>query len=227
MSLFGEFHVPADEFTFHETFLAEPSTVIEIERVVATDELLTPYFWVSKISPDDFEATAREDPTIEQLQRLDEYEKATMYRADWTDRVDTLVYAYTHIGAAIMGAEGQDSEWVLRMRFDDREKLDEFNEYLNDNDVSFELRRLYEITHPRTGSQFGLTRKQTEALTTAWEQGFFELPREATMADVAAVIDIAPQSLSDRLRRAQNKLIEDALRVEGPADHGPSGSTGN
>lgn len=221
MSLFGEFHVPAEEFTFHETFLTEPSTVIEIERVVATDELLTPYFWVSKIAPAEFEAAAREDSSIDRLHRLDEYEEATMYRAEWTDHVETLVYAYTHIGAAIVGAEGQDSEWVLRMRFDDREKLDEFNEYLNDNDVSFDLRQLYEITHPRTGSQFGLTRKQTEALTTAWEQGFFELPREATMEEVADELGIAPQSLSDRLRRAQNKLIEDALRVEGPSG-GPS-----
>lgn len=227
MSIFGEFHVPAGEFTFQETFLTEPETVIEIERVVATDELLTPYFWISKVSPDAFEAAAREDSSIEQLRRLDEYDEATMYRASWTDNVDTLVYAYTHIGAAIIGAEGQDSEWVLRMRFDDREKLEEFNEYLNDNDVSFDLRRLYEITHPRTGSQFGLTRKQTEALTTAWEKGFFELPREATMEAVADELDIAPQSLSDRLRRAQNRLIEDALRVEGPGDHGLSGSKRN
>lgn len=224
MSIFGEFEVPAEGFVFQETFQTEPSMVIEIERVVATDELLTPYFWISDVSLDVFEAAAREDPTIEQLERLDEYDEATLYRAHWTDQIDALIHAYTQVGAAIVDAEGQNNEWILRMRFDDREKLDDFNEYLNDKNISFDLHSLYEITHPRSGSQYGLTRKQTDALITAWEMGYFELPREATMKEVADELGIAPQSLSDRLRRAQNTLFENALRVEGPTDHGFSGN---
>ena len=226
MSIFGEFNVPADTFTFYETLQAEPDMVIEIERVVATDTLLTPYFWVSNVSPEAFEAAAREDPTVEHLHRLDEYDDVTLYRGDWTDRIETLVYAYTHIGAAILDAEGQNDEWILRMRFDDREKLDNFIEYLNDEGVSFSLRHLYEITYPRSGSQFGLSPKQTEALTTAWEMGYFKLPREATMEQVASELGIASQSLSDRLRRAQSTLVKETLRVEGPSEYGFSGRAG-
>jgi predicted DNA binding protein len=226
MSLFGEFHVPADEFVFHETFQTLPNLIIEIERVVATDELLTPYFWVSNVSSDTFEAAARDDPTIDRVQQLDDFEEARLYRADWTDRIETLVYAYTHIGAIILEAEGHNSEWNLRMRFDDREKLDQFNEFLSDENISFDLRRLYEIAHPHTGGQFGLTPKQYEALTTAWKMGYFELPRRITMEEVADELDIAPQSLSDRLRRAQDALIEETLRVDAPSDHGFSGVAG-
>lgn len=226
MSLFGEFHVPADEFVFQETFRAEPTMVIEIERVVATDELLTPYFWVSNVSPTAFEDAARDDPTVDRVQQLDDFEEATLYRADWTDRIETLVYAYTHIGAIILEAEGHDNEWILRMRFDDREKLEEFNTFLSDEDISFSLRRLYEITHPHTGGQFGLTSKQYEALTTAWEMGYFELPRTVTMEEVAAKLGIAPQSLSDRLRRALDVLIEETLRVDASPGHGFSGVAG-
>jgi len=223
VSLFGEFHVPAEEFVFHETFRAEPDLVIEIERVVATDDLLTPYFWVSDVSPDAFEPAARHDPTIEKLRQLDEFDEATLYRADWTDRIETLIYAYTHIGATIIDAKGEHNEWALRMRFDDRATLNEFNAFLNEEDVAFDLNRLYELSQPRSGGQFGLTPKQYAALTTAWEMGYFELPREVTMEDVASELDIAPQSLSDRLRRAQDALIEEALRVEGPTGHGFSG----
>lgn len=32
MSLFGGFHVPTDEFIFHETFQAEPEIVIEMNE---------------------------------------------------------------------------------------------------------------------------------------------------------------------------------------------------
>lgn len=219
MSLFGEFHVPATELAFHDSLQAEPELLIEIERVVASKDLLTPYFWVSHISPDAFEATAHEDPTIDQLERLDEFDTATLYRADWTDRVDALVYAYTHLGAAILDAEGQNDEWILRMRFDDREALMQFNEYLEEIDIQFDLQRLYQVSHPRSGGQFGLTPKQVEALTTAWEMGYFKQPREADTMEVADQLGIAPQSLSDRLRRAQQTLIGEALRVEGPSDN--------
>lgn len=218
MSLFGEFHVPADEFVFHAALEAEPTTVIEIERVVATDQLLTPYFWVSKVSPATFETAAADDPTVERVQQLDDFEDATLYRAKWVDRIEPLVYAYTHIGAVILSAEGQKTEWTLRMRFDDRKTLDEFNTYLSDEDVAFDLRQLYETTHPRSSGQFGLTPKQYETLTTAWEMGFFDLPRATTMEGVADALGIAPQSVSDRLRRAQDTLIQEALRVEPSTD---------
>jgi predicted DNA binding protein len=225
MSLFGEFHLSAGDFAFHEAFQVDPSIVIEIERVVASEDVLTPYFWVSNVAPESFEAATQDDPSLEQVQRLDEFEEATLFRANWADRVETLVYAYTHIGATILDAEGNDNEWEFRMRFDDREKLNDYYEYLNDNDVSFELQRLYEISHPGNVSQFGLTPKQSEALTTALEMGFFDLPRDATMEEIADELDIAPQSLSDRLRRAEKTLFEEALHVDGPSSHGFVGSS--
>jgi predicted DNA binding protein len=226
MSLFGEFQIPANEFVFHETFQAEPTMKVEIERVVAADEILTPYFWISHISPTTFAAAAGNDPTIEQLEKLDEFEEATLYRADWVEHIETLVYAYMRIGAAILEAEGQKDEWLFRMRFDDREKFDQFSEFLNEEDVSFDLHQLYEITHPRTRGEFALTPKQYEAVTTAWEMGYFDLPRDTTMKDVADELNIAPQSLSDRLRRAQDKLIGEALRVDDSSGYGFSGVIG-
>jgi len=219
MSLFGEFHVPANEFVFHTSFQAHPEMVLEIERVVAADEILTPYFWVSHVSPEGFEATARDDPTIDQVQQLDTFEDATLYRAEWIDQIDTMVYAYTHVGAVILEATGTQDEWMLRLRFDDREKLDEFNSFLNEEDVSFDLRQLSEITHPHPSGEYGLTPKQYEALITAWEMGYFDLPRKTTMKKIAHELDITPQALSDRLRRAQNRLLGETLRVDDPAGH--------
>jgi predicted DNA binding protein len=38
--------------------------------------------------------------------------------------------------------------------------------------------------------------------------GYFEVPRRASMADVADALDIAPASLSERFRRGQARLVE-------------------
>lgn len=222
MSIFGEFRVPADAFVFQQSFTAEPEMIIEIERVVATDdEYLTPYFWVSGITPEAFEKAARTDNSFTDLRRLDESETMTMYRAEWQSHVESLVFAYTSVGASILEALGHEKEWVLRMRFDDRDNVNAFTEYLNEHDIAFQLNRLHEIDNPRTGEQYGLTPKQQEAIVTAWDIGYFELPREASMADVADELGITAQSFSDRLRRAQHTLVANTLRVTAapePAD---------
>jgi len=213
MSLFAEFYIPSEDFTLYSTLERFPEMVVEIDRVAASEEILTPYFWISEVDLTEFESVADEDPTIADLTRLDDFESASLYRATWTDNVDAIVYAYTHAGATILEAKGQSGVWDIRMRFDDRDTLDEFQDYTERNDVSFRLEKLYETDHPRTGSQYGLTEKQQEALNAAWEFGYFEDPREATLDEIATELDITRQSLSQRLRRGHHALVANTIRV--------------
>lgn len=214
MSVFGEFRIPAEGFVFSETFTAEPEMVIEIERVVATDEeYLTPYFWVSGITGESFEAATAEDDSVAEIRKLDEAEDTTLYRAEWQERVEALVYAFTRIGATIMEAKGHAEEWILRLRFDEQDNVQEFATYLREHDVPYDLVRMHEVQNPRTGEEYGLTPKQQEALITAWEMGYYDSPREASTEAVADELDITPQSLSDRLRRAEYTLVGNTLRV--------------
>ncbi|MFC5367153.1 helix-turn-helix domain-containing protein [Salinirubrum litoreum] len=217
MGIFGEFRVPPQALALSETFEAEPETAIQIDRVVASEmESLTPYFIVSGVSNTAFEAAASSDESIDALQQILDAEMGTMYRAVWGDRVEALVQEYTNEGTSILKAMGTADGWVLRIRFDGHALIGKFTSHLRDRGFSFDLVRLHEMSYAQTGSQFGLTPKQQEALVTAWQMGFFDLPRETSMVAVAEELDITPQSLSDRLRRAQNTLIGDALRVALP-----------
>ncbi|QPV62981.1 helix-turn-helix domain-containing protein [Halosimplex litoreum] len=213
MSLFAEFHVPSEDFALSSTLGRLPDLVVEIDRVAAADELLTPYFWISDVDLDEFEAAAGADPSIEDLRRLDDFESASLYRATWTENVDTMVYASTQAGATILEAKGQRGVWNIRIRFDDREPLESFQEYAHRFDITYDLVKLYETEHPRTGSQYGLTEKQHAALDTAWEMGYFEEPRETTLDEVADELDITRQSLSQRLRRGHHALVASTIRV--------------
>lgn len=223
MAIFGEFRVPPRAFALSETFEVEPEAVVQIDRVVASDmESLTPYFIVSGVSNAAFEAAASRDGSINSLQQILDGDLGTMYRAIWGESVESLVQAYTNEGTSILKAKGTADGWVLRIRFDDHALIGEFTSHLRDQGFSFDLVRLHEMSYAQTGSQFGLTPKQHEALVTAWQMGFFDLPRETSMAAVAEELDITPQSLSDRLRRAQNTLIGDALRVAMPTSQDSS-----
>ncbi|ELZ08959.1 bacterio-opsin activator HTH domain-containing protein [Halovivax asiaticus JCM 14624] len=213
MSIFGKFHVPSSAFALHETLTAVPDLAIEIERVVVTDEVLTPYFWISGVSPSAFETAARGDPTIQHIKKLDEFADSALYRAEWTAQVQSVLYAYTEIDAVILEATGTDQRWELRIRFDDRDQLGAFQDYCERHRIAFSLQQLTQLSQPKTGGQYGLTPKQQEALVAAWEAGYFETPKEAALTDVADELDITQQSLSKRLQRANQALIGNTLVV--------------
>lgn len=220
VSTITEFTVPSESLALHRTLTTLPEIVVEIERVVAhPDERITPYFWIRGTEYAEFEATADDDPSVENLTRLDVYEDAVLYRAVWTENVETIVHAYLQAGATILEAVGQHTEWELRMRFDDRQKAGKFHRYCEDNDIAYELSRLYDPSEPGETSQFGLTPKQREALDAARRAGFYDVPPEATMTDVARALDISQQALSKRLRRAHGSLVDALFPVEQP----PSG----
>ncbi|QPV61494.1 helix-turn-helix domain-containing protein [Halosimplex litoreum] len=61
-----------------------------------------------------------------------------------------------------------------------------------------------------------LSDRQREALVVARELGYYEHPREATHADVAAELGCSPQTAGEHLRRAEAKLADAALDEVGP-----------
>lgn len=218
MTLFGEFRIPTEEFALHQTLSQSPDTVVDIERVVASGELLTPYFWVSSTDFDAFEATAADDPSIRGLRKLDAHDENGLYRGEWTENIATVSFVYTHRGAIILDATGHHDEWSLQIRFEDEECLEAFHEYVQDNDISFELQRLYYESTEKRGSKYGLTQKQTAALETAWEMGYFESPGQSDLDEIAEQLDISKQALSQRLRRAHQTWIANALEVTAPEE---------
>ena len=52
------------------------------------------------------------------------------------------------------------------------------------------------------------TARQREVLQVAIEQGYYELPREVTTAEVAERVGVERRTAEDHLRRAERKLVE-------------------
>lgn len=218
MSVFAEFDLPASAFALEETLASLPEAVVEVERVVATEELLTPHFWVANVSAGAFEAATETDPSIRRLRRLDSFESATLYRAEWTENIESVVYAYTRVGGVILNATGHRDVWEVQFRFDDHDQLVAFQSHCADSGVTFQIKRLYEVSQPHTGRQYGLTEKQREALVAAWEAGLFESPAESTLDEIAAELGISQQALSQRMRNGYDALIANTLLTEPPSE---------
>lgn len=223
MSLVAEFTVPAEEFALYETLCVVPEMTVEVERVVAHEaDYIVPYFWTSGGEHAAFEAAAADDPSIENLSRLDETNGAVLYRGEWVEDVETVVSAFTRTGAVLLDATEKEGHWRLQLRFDERADCSRFQTYVAEDGLSVDLHRLYSPTQPRAGGQPALTELQHETLIAALEAGYYEMPREVTMGELAEELDISQQALAKRLRRGYRNLIEDSLTV-GPPDEGADG----
>lgn len=219
MSVIAEFTVPAEEFALTATLRAAPEMIVDVERVVAhADERVMPFFWVRGGDYEEFETTVRDDPSVRDVTLLDEYDDGDLYRAEWTQNVESLVYAYLEIGATILEATGRAETWELQMRFSDGELVSDFRDYCAGRGINYELKRLYRPTEPMAGGQQGLSPKQRDALMAAFEAGYFDVPRSATMDGLADELGISQQSFSKRLRRAHRNLVANALTVNHPDD---------
>ncbi|NHN46636.1 DNA-binding protein [Halostella sp. JP-L12] len=105
--------------------------------------------------------------------------------------------------------------WVQKRRFADRDAFDEYCAFWREN-ASFSLHRLATDdadATPAATTGPDLTDRQREALRTAHEMGYFEVPRGASLSEVAEELGISPPSLSERLRRGSAALVEDAIPV--------------
>ena len=55
-----------------------------------------------------------------------------------------------------MRAIGKAEDWELRMRFDDRDSLSEFQDYCSETDIPCELNRIREQEQPMASAQYNL-----------------------------------------------------------------------
>jgi cytidyltransferase-like protein len=72
-------------------------------------------------------------------------------------------------------------------------------------------RALFERAFSRGSVTVGLTNDQEQTLTTAYERGYFAIPRGTTIQELGEALDISDSAVSQRLRRGEESLIAATL----------------
>lgn len=223
MSIIAEFRVRSSELNMAETLTALPDIELEGIQQVGTDPQ-RPYglFWVSGGDIDAFDEKVREDESVTDVECYTRLEDRALYRVRISETVEVVGYpVWVELGAEEMNTRYVDGWWETRMRFPDRDALGKMRDWCLTNDVEFDLQSIYTdegrpsnsgLTAQKGGTRpSGLTAQQQEVLQAALEQGYFEIPRQATLSDIAAELDISSQATSERLRRAHRRLISQYL----------------
>ncbi|MFB6166031.1 MAG: helix-turn-helix domain-containing protein [Haloarculaceae archaeon] len=161
---------------------------------------------------DRLEASFAVDPTLAAFERLAD---SRIYQATLAGEAREVAFYPTLVetGGLIRDFVGDHRGWYLRTAFPDRSAHATFHEHCRGNGLEIDVERVYETDDAAGEDGLGLTRPQRELLSTALQMGYFEIPRESTLAAVAAELDISPNAASERFRRAVRTLVEGVVRT--------------
>lgn len=218
-SIVVQIRVPADRFLLSEAMARGPELVYEAEPCVLSGSRLFPHLWVRNHTDVDFEIHTEDDPTVGSVTRLATFDTEVLYRVRWTERDGGLIAAITGEPSAVLQASGQDGQWELKLRFDSESAVSSFHSVCRENDIRLDVSQVRHETGPRT-SQWSLTVEQRQALVTALEMGYFDIPRTATADEVGDALGISDAALSQRLRRATANLVSNAVTIGKPTGVG-------
>ncbi len=203
-----EIDLPSNEFALQRTLTVLPTVRFDIERVVAHGERHTmPFVWMRDGDDESIDRTLGDDPSVSNHQRIADLNGRRLYRIDCVDDVHTLVQLLIGDGGTILAASGRDDRWTLRLLFPERTALSRTYETGREFGLGMEIRRIYELDEHHH-EQFGLSTAHRETLITAFERGYYDVPRGTTLSELAAELDVSHQALSERLRRSYRALIK-------------------
>jgi hypothetical protein len=197
---------------------ADLDTFLHVEDVISgTDGPPAVVFSATEVDPERLEPRLKDCTSLGDYVRLESELSESQYRVvlEQTE-VDTDVYRQlVDLRTHPTGATVTENGWKVRAQFADREDLATFQDACEETEVGFQLLRLSEGSGD-SADDYGLTGPQHEAILVAFEMGYFEIPREATLSDVAEELDTTTSALSERLRRAHHTLIERTVRTTAP-----------
>ncbi|MFC6723747.1 helix-turn-helix domain-containing protein [Halobium palmae] len=218
MTVLAEFTIDSSEFILGQVLALDPHTHVEIERVVPASRRVMPYIWVHGGDLERFEEEIQASSHVRELTALDRVDGSALYRVGWEEQVESLIHGMAETDATILEANGNDV-WSFRIRFDNHSGLTEFHNYCMDHDIKFQLDRVYTLAEEQKQEhEFELTPAQREAVILAVERGYFEIPREVALAELADELDISEQALSERIRRAVNKVLKSLALTQSVSD---------
>lgn len=215
-----EVEIPVTEFALCETLTAVDGLEFEVERVVAHDEgRVMPFVWGhgDGIGHEETESLLEDDSSVDRAELLADLDDEWLYRMEWVSRIETLIQILIEEEGTILAASGDSDGWNLRLLFPTRESLSRTYEYCEENGVALTILNIYRFEDGREG-RFGLTEDQLNVLTLAYERGYFQVPREITAEELADELNVSHQSISERLRRAYENLVENTVILGEGAD---------
>jgi predicted DNA binding protein len=209
MATIIEIRIPIEEFALAETIENASDLHLEIEQLVAQNsESAMPFVWATTDDHAAFERALAGDPSVEEFSALTETGEDRLYQLKWATGVEHVLYLLLKKGGAIRNASvhTNDDSWTVQLLCPTRDMSSEIYEFCENNGLSLTVDALYDLDSDGE-SEYGLTGTQYESLLIAAELGYYDVPRNITLSELAEQLNVSHQALSERLRRGHGALV--------------------
>lgn len=195
------------------TFAQCPDLSIEVEGLDPGKAApLRLIFWARGVSAAELDDALAADDTVIDATKLTTADDAILYQSMHPEEMPEVeIYEASIANDALLLAATSDGDgWDARMRIPDRESLSALCDRCKELGVQVQVNAIRDRdTVTRYG--FGLTPSQREIVALAWDKGYFSVPRESSLADLAGELGISQQAASERLRRGLWVLVSNTV----------------
>ncbi|MCT9097863.1 helix-turn-helix domain-containing protein [Haloarchaeobius sp. HME9146] len=207
MTVIADISIPATQFALGRLFDAFPDIEVELERLVPIETGIMPLFWMSGADEARLQRALADDALTKSVRSLTETDDRCLFEIVWSSDVNGVIQPLMKNEGDVLRAVGNADEWTFRLLFAERKNLTKFREDCLAHGVQIELRRIFNPA-PSTGDPL-LTKEQREMIALAFEEGYWDVPRDTTLGELGDQMGISDSAASQRLRRGVKSLIQD------------------
>ncbi|WP_336339412.1 helix-turn-helix domain-containing protein [Haloarcula brevis] len=211
MATEARFTVPSDQFPLGTVFDQLPNVRVELERLIPTEGVVIPYFWVRGTEVTDIESAFTEHLGVKSIRLVDSVDDEYLLRVEWPLDYEGVLTVLAETGVTLIEAIGTSQWWTFEVRCDDRRDLVEFQRRCRELDIPITMTALHALTPVETATEADLTDTQLEALVLAYQRGYYESPRQVTLEALGEELGISQQAVGSRLRGGIKHVLGSTL----------------
>lgn len=215
MAIEASFTVEQSDFPLTAVFEDLNGATIELDRVVPTADAAVPYLWIHGGTPSDLTTDLSADAGIDEVTVVDELADRFLVRVHWNLDQRSVLTAIVETDVVMLSGVGSEERWTFEVRASEQDELSAFQTYCREHDVPIELTQLHELSAAESRSEYDLTDAQRHVLELAYANGYFDSPRAASQADLAAELGVSRQAVSSRLQRGTRRLVANTVVAPG------------
>lgn len=200
MATVTQFSFPASEVALADAFERLTDPRFRLEQTVATCDGDSQSMWVTATDSDAVHEALEADPSVQKFRQVAEEDHRALFDIDFWPTVELLRSILLCQEGVITDIVGRDGRWIVTCRYTDHGALGEVRDQLDERTFRYDVLRIHNGA-TATSEGTALTEDQYSALKHACEQGYFEVPRDATLEELADDLEISHQALSERIRR--------------------------
>lgn len=217
MSVFADFSAPSISCPFEEELASHPTIALEFEQVIPVDGN-SQYIWMVGTQRDGLLSAIRSNPDVETLVLVDELPDRTLVRVQWAMDENPVFRLLSDVNATLIDAIGSSEGWALSLRFLDPERISAFYTDCVEQGIDLKLQQVHTTTNPGENPYYGLSSKQVDTILEAFQRGYFRVPRDVTTQQLAELLGVSSQAVSERMRRGIATLIGTTL-IDDASEH--------